>query len=101
MPRPNRQAPVHAACMCAAGRSPHPAAAAAAACRRLPLFPSHPSAACRCALQEVVKAPRKALYRMRAHSNPLNDASFPVPLSPAHCDWWVRQACCCVDREAS
>ncbi|PRW57644.1 Cilia- and flagella-associated 57 [Chlorella sorokiniana] len=39
------------------------------------------------AQQEEVKAPRKALYRMRAHSNPLNDASFPVPLSPAHCDW--------------
>ena len=79
--------------MYAVGRAPQPAAAAAA-CRRLPLFPSLPSAACRYALQEEVKAPRKALYRMRAHSNPLNDASFPVPLSPAHCDWWVQQACC-------
>lgn len=39
------------------------------------------------ALQEVVKAPRKQMYRMRAHSNPLNDATFPVPLSPAHHEW--------------
>ena len=39
------------------------------------------------ALQEVVKGPRKQLYRMRAHSNPLNDASFPVPLTPDQFDW--------------
>ncbi|KAL4419590.1 hypothetical protein ABPG77_004839 [Micractinium sp. CCAP 211/92] len=37
--------------------------------------------------QEAVKAPRKQLYRMRAHSNPLNDASFPVPLGPDAFDW--------------
>lgn len=42
-------------------------------------------------LQEV-KAPKKQLYRMRAHSNPLNDASFPVPLGPDAFDWcaWWR-----------
>ena len=37
-------------------------------------------------LQEV-KAPRKTFYRQRAHSNPLNDATFPVPLSPDHVAW--------------
>ncbi|KAL4457336.1 hypothetical protein ABPG75_012201, partial [Micractinium tetrahymenae] len=37
--------------------------------------------------QEAVKAPKKHLYRMRAHSNPLNDASFPVPLGPDAFDW--------------
>lgn len=37
--------------------------------------------------QEELKAPKKQLYRMRAHSNPLNDATFPVPLSPDHFDW--------------
>ena len=36
---------------------------------------------------QAVKQPRKALYRMRAHSNPLNDASFPVPLRPEEFDW--------------
>jgi hypothetical protein len=36
---------------------------------------------------QVVKAPRKQMYRMRAHSNPLNDATFPVPLSPDQHDW--------------
>lgn len=44
-------------------------------------------------LQEAVKGPKKQLYRMRAHSNPLNDASFPVPLGPDAFDWcaWRRQ----------
>lgn len=31
--------------------------------------------------------PRKRFYRARAHSNPLSDAHFPVPISPAHIDW--------------
>ncbi|EFJ24170.1 hypothetical protein SELMODRAFT_101998 [Selaginella moellendorffii] len=31
--------------------------------------------------------PRKRFYRARAHSNPLSDSHFPVPVSPAHCDW--------------
>lgn len=38
-------------------------------------------------LQDAIKAPRKCMYRMRAHSNPLNDATFPVPLSPNEYDW--------------
>lgn len=37
-------------------------------------------------LQEV-KLPKKQLYRARAHSNPLNDQFFDVPLSPAHVNW--------------
>ncbi|XP_071725030.1 tRNA (guanine-N(7)-)-methyltransferase [Rutidosis leptorrhynchoides] len=28
--------------------------------------------------------PRKRFYRARAHSNPLSDAHFPVPISPSH-----------------
>ncbi|KAH7366316.1 hypothetical protein KP509_18G072300 [Ceratopteris richardii] len=31
--------------------------------------------------------PRKRFYRARAHSNPLSDSQFPVPVSPAHMDW--------------
>ncbi|XP_047959332.1 tRNA (guanine-N(7)-)-methyltransferase [Salvia hispanica] len=30
--------------------------------------------------------PRKRFYRARAHSNPLSDSHFPVPISPAHFD---------------
>eukprot|EP00249_Psilotum_nudum_P017344 c26273_g1_i1 orf=526-1449(-) len=31
--------------------------------------------------------PRKRFYRARAHSNPLSDSHFPVPVSPDHVDW--------------
>uniref|UniRef100_A0A803LUC5 tRNA (guanine-N(7)-)-methyltransferase n=1 Tax=Chenopodium quinoa TaxID=63459 RepID=A0A803LUC5_CHEQI len=31
--------------------------------------------------------PRKRFYRARAHSNPLSDSHFPVPLSPQHVDY--------------
>lgn len=31
--------------------------------------------------------PKKAYYRQRAHSNPLVDAHFEVPLSPDHMNW--------------
>ncbi|KAK8619666.1 hypothetical protein V6N13_135948 [Hibiscus sabdariffa] len=31
--------------------------------------------------------PRKRFYRARAHSNPLSDSHFPVPLSPSHVDY--------------
>lgn len=31
--------------------------------------------------------PRKRFYRARAHSNPLSDSHFPVPVSPAHVDY--------------
>ncbi len=35
--------------------------------------------------------PRKRFYRARAHSNPLNDAHFPVPTSPADVDLCVNE----------
>lgn len=31
--------------------------------------------------------PRKRFYRARAHSNPLSDSHFPVPVSPTHVDY--------------
>ncbi|KAL5782875.1 hypothetical protein ACOSP7_007904 [Xanthoceras sorbifolium] len=31
--------------------------------------------------------PRKRFYRARAHSNPLSDSHFPVPVSPFHVDF--------------
>ncbi|KAK6927221.1 tRNA (guanine-N-7) methyltransferase, Trmb type [Dillenia turbinata] len=31
--------------------------------------------------------PRKRFYRARAHSNPLSDSHFPVPLSPYYVDY--------------
>ncbi|GER25699.1 tRNA (guanine-N-7) methyltransferase [Striga asiatica] len=31
--------------------------------------------------------PRKRFYRARAHSNPLSDSHFPVPISPNHFDY--------------
>ncbi|KAM1089155.1 hypothetical protein ACFX19_017173 [Malus domestica] len=31
--------------------------------------------------------PRKRFYRERAHSNPLSDSIFPVPVSPRHVDY--------------
>ena len=32
------------------------------------------------------KLPRKRFYRARAHSNPLSDSHFPVPVSPDEVD---------------
>lgn len=32
------------------------------------------------------KLPRKRFYRARAHSNPLSDSHFPVPISPEEVD---------------
>lgn len=37
--------------------------------------------------QKEVAHPRKRFYRARAHSNPLNDASFDVPTRPEDYDW--------------
>ncbi|KXZ57036.1 hypothetical protein GPECTOR_1g97 [Gonium pectorale] len=37
--------------------------------------------------KEEVAHPRKRFYRARAHSNPLNDASFDVPTRPEDFDW--------------
>ncbi|KAJ0090685.1 hypothetical protein Patl1_12729 [Pistacia atlantica] len=31
--------------------------------------------------------PRKRFYRARAHSNPLSDSHFPVPVSPSHVEY--------------
>jgi tRNA (guanine-N7-)-methyltransferase len=31
--------------------------------------------------------PRKRFYRARAHSNPLSDSHFPIPISPCHVDY--------------
>ncbi|KAF5202423.1 tRNA (guanine-N(7)-)-methyltransferase [Thalictrum thalictroides] len=31
--------------------------------------------------------PRKRFYRARAHSNPLSDSHFPVPIAPSHVDY--------------
>ncbi|KAF3792072.1 tRNA guanine-N-7-methyltransferase [Nymphaea thermarum] len=31
--------------------------------------------------------PRKRFYRARAHSNPLSDSHFPVPVTPSHFDY--------------
>lgn len=31
--------------------------------------------------------PQKRFYRARAHSNPLSDSHFPVPISPSHVDF--------------
>lgn len=46
-------------------------------------------------LVQEVKLPRKQLYRARAHSNPLNDQFFDVPLSPAEAPWCVRACRSC------
>ncbi|KAE9603763.1 putative tRNA (guanine(46)-N(7))-methyltransferase [Lupinus albus] len=34
--------------------------------------------------------PRKRFYRARAHSNPLSDSHFPVPISPSHVDYSIH-----------
>lgn len=34
--------------------------------------------------------PRKRFYRARAHSNPLSDSHFPVPISPSQVDYSVH-----------
>lgn len=34
-----------------------------------------------------IEKPKKALYRQRAHCNPLNDCLFPYPISPSHVNW--------------
>ena len=45
----------------------------------------------------LTSKPKKRLYRARAHSNPLNDHSFDVPLTPKHVNWsahypaWFQQ----------
>lgn len=35
----------------------------------------------------VVKLPKKGKYRQRAHSNPLVDVHFDVPVSPNDVKW--------------
>ncbi|KAF5743402.1 tRNA (guanine-N(7)-)-methyltransferase-like isoform X1 [Tripterygium wilfordii] len=38
-------------------------------------------------LSKSTGLPRKRFYRARAHSNPLSDSHFPVPVSPSHVDY--------------
>ncbi|XP_065857108.1 tRNA (guanine-N(7)-)-methyltransferase [Euphorbia lathyris] len=38
-------------------------------------------------VNKVTGLPRKRFYRARAHSNPLSDSHFPVPISPSHVDY--------------
>jgi tRNA (guanine-N7-)-methyltransferase len=38
-------------------------------------------------LSKSTKLPRKRFYRARAHSNPLSDSHFPVPLCPSQFDY--------------
>ena len=55
-----------------------------------PLTHSHTGASCdriNMLLRQGKERPKKRLYRARAHSNPLNDAHFPVPSSPEAVDW--------------
>ncbi|WCJ33486.1 tRNA (guanine-N-7) methyltransferase [Euphorbia peplus] len=39
---------------------------------------------------KVTGLPRKRFYRARAHSNPLSDSHFPVPISPCHVDYCLH-----------
>ncbi|XP_057510439.1 tRNA (guanine-N(7)-)-methyltransferase [Actinidia eriantha] len=38
-------------------------------------------------ISKTTRLPRKRFYRARAHSNPLSDSHFPVPISPSHVDY--------------
>lgn len=38
-------------------------------------------------LSKSTRLPRKRFYRARAHSNPLSDSHFPVPISPSQVDY--------------
>ncbi|KAK3010437.1 hypothetical protein RJ639_012198 [Escallonia herrerae] len=38
-------------------------------------------------ISKSTRLPRKRFYRARAHSNPLSDSHFPVPISPSHVDY--------------
>nr|KAJ0203209.1 hypothetical protein LSAT_V11C500244140 [Lactuca sativa] len=38
-------------------------------------------------ISKSTRLPRKRFYRARAHSNPLSDSHFPVPISPHHVDY--------------
>ncbi|GMP97499.1 hypothetical protein CsSME_00045723 [Camellia sinensis var. sinensis] len=38
-------------------------------------------------ISKTTHLPRKRFYRVRAHSNPLSDSHFPVPISPCHVDY--------------
>ncbi|XP_020578756.1 tRNA (guanine-N(7)-)-methyltransferase [Phalaenopsis equestris] len=37
--------------------------------------------------RQSARLPRKRFYRARAHSNPLSDSHFPIPISPADVDY--------------
>ncbi|KAI8011482.1 tRNA (guanine-N(7)-)-methyltransferase [Camellia lanceoleosa] len=41
-------------------------------------------------ISKSTRLPRKRFYRARAHSNPLSDSHFPVPISPCHADYFLH-----------
>ncbi|KAK1353553.1 tRNA (guanine-N(7)-)-methyltransferase [Heracleum sosnowskyi] len=41
-------------------------------------------------LSKTTHLPRKRFFRARAHSNPLSDSHFPVPVSPSQVDYSVH-----------
>lgn len=41
-------------------------------------------------LSKSTGLPRKRFYRARAHSNPLSDSHFPVPICPAEVDYFLH-----------
>ncbi|KAL2346880.1 hypothetical protein Fmac_000880 [Flemingia macrophylla] len=38
-------------------------------------------------ISKSTRLPQKRFYSARAHSNPLSDSHFPVPISPSHVDY--------------
>ncbi|XP_071735495.1 tRNA (guanine-N(7)-)-methyltransferase-like [Rutidosis leptorrhynchoides] len=41
-------------------------------------------------ISKTTRLPRKRFYRARAHSNPLSDSHFPVPISPNHVEYSIH-----------
>lgn len=41
-------------------------------------------------LSKTTRLPRKRFYRARAHSNPLSDSHFPVPVAPSRVDYSIH-----------
>lgn len=47
-------------------------------------------------LSKTTHLPRKRFFRARAHSNPLSDSHFPVPVSPSHVDYSLHYPQLCL-----
>ncbi|KAF8392812.1 hypothetical protein HHK36_021049 [Tetracentron sinense] len=41
-------------------------------------------------MSKSTRLPRKRFYRARAHSNPLSDSHFPVPIMPSHVNYSIH-----------